>query len=65
MDKHIEIVSGEGETGTAEKYTGAKTARAIRARLTKERAGGDRWARVTINGERIDDDDDLDRVFSK
>lgn len=42
----INIVSGEGETGTVEAYTGKRTARAIKARLTKERCGGDRWARV-------------------
>ena len=44
--KPIQIVSGEGENGTAEDYTGAKTVRAIKARLTRERCGGDRWARV-------------------
>ena len=44
--KPLEIVSGEGENGTAEEYTGAKTVRAIKARLTRERCGGDRWARV-------------------
>lgn len=44
--KPLEIVSGEGETGTVEEYTGAKTVRAIKARLTRERCGGDRWARV-------------------
>ena len=30
--KQIQIVSGEGENGTAEDYTGAKTVRAIKAR---------------------------------
>jgi hypothetical protein len=44
--KPIEIVSGEGENGTREAYTGAKTVRAIKARLTRERCHGDRWARV-------------------
>ena len=44
--KPLEIVSGEGENGTSEIYTGAKTVRAIKARLTRERCGGDRWARV-------------------
>jgi hypothetical protein len=44
--KQIQIVSGEGENGTADDYTGARTVRAIRARLTRERSGGDRWARV-------------------
>ena len=44
--KPLEIVSGEGETGTPEEYTGPKSVRAIKARLTRERCGGDRWARV-------------------
>lgn len=40
------IVSGEGEEGTSENYEGAQTVKAIKTRLTKERCGGDRWARV-------------------
>jgi len=44
----IHIISGEGEQGTTEIYYGARTLRALRARLTRERAGGDRWARATI-----------------
>lgn len=44
--KPLEIVSGEGENGMSEIYTGAKTVRAIKARLTRERCGGDRWARL-------------------
>ena len=44
--KQIKIVSGEGEHGTVEEYDGAKTVRAIKARLTHERCNGDRWARV-------------------
>lgn len=44
--KPLQIVSGEGENGTAENYTGAKTVRAIKARLTRERCGCARWARV-------------------
>lgn len=47
--KPLEIVSGEGENGMVEIYTGAKTVRAIKARLTRERCGGDRWARVDTN----------------
>jgi|688.fasta_scaffold1925718_2 hypothetical protein len=39
------IVSGEGDLGTTELYTGKRTVRAIKARLTRERCGGDRWAR--------------------
>jgi hypothetical protein len=42
--KRIIILSGEGETGEIEEFTGKKTARAIKSRLTRERAGGDRWA---------------------
>lgn len=44
--KPLQIVSGCGERGEVEKYTGAKTVRAIKARLTRERCGGDCWARV-------------------
>lgn len=39
------IVSGEnGGRGTIELYTGKLTPRSVRARLTRERSGGDRWA---------------------
>jgi hypothetical protein len=51
--EEIEIVSGEGEIGTVEDYEGKRTIRAIKARLTKERCGGDRWAFVRVNGQRI------------
>lgn len=47
----IYIVSGEGERGTRVPYTGTPTARALRARLTRDRCGGDRWARVEIDAE--------------
>jgi hypothetical protein len=47
--KPLKIVSGEGENGTAQDYAGAKTVRAIKSRLTRERCGGDRWARVDTN----------------
>ena len=43
---NLKIVSGEGENGTTEDYKGAQTVRAIKARLTKERCGDDRWARI-------------------
>ena len=46
----VEIVSGEGEQGTVETYTGKMTWRAINARLRRERCGGDRWAYVMIDG---------------
>jgi hypothetical protein len=42
----IAIVSGEGEVGSAVIYRGARTQRAIKARLTRERCNGDRWARA-------------------
>ncbi len=48
-DHPIHIVSGEGTgPGTVELYTGKRTERAIKMRLTKERCGGDRWARASI-----------------
>jgi len=40
------ILSGEGEIGTYEMYEGKKTMSAIKSRLQKERAGGDRWAKA-------------------
>jgi len=45
----IEIISGEGEQGTVERYTGAPSVKAIKARLTRERSNGDRWARVQVS----------------
>jgi hypothetical protein len=44
----IRIVSGEGAVGTAEAYTGKRTVRALKARLTKECCNGDRWARAEV-----------------
>lgn len=44
----IRIVSGEGEVGTTEIYNGKRTLRAIKMRLTKERCGGDRWAKAKV-----------------
>ena len=46
--KTIWIVSGEGEQGTREQYSGKLTARALKLRLTRERRGGDRWARIEV-----------------
>ena len=51
--EEIEILSGEGEEGTREDYEGARTVKAIRARLTSERCGGDRWAILILDGERV------------
>jgi len=43
------IMSGEGDgPGTIERYEGARTAKAIRSRLSRERCHGDRWASVWI-----------------
>jgi len=42
----ITILSGEGESGTRELYTGKHTLRALKLRLTKERCNGDRWAKA-------------------
>ena len=44
----IRIVSGEGAVGTAEAYTGKRSVRALKARLTRERCNGDRWARAEV-----------------
>lgn len=48
-DVTIYIVSGEGSLGTKTKYTGKRTERALKMRLTKEQCGGDRWARAEIH----------------
>ena len=46
------IMSGEGTgAGTIERYYGARTERAIRSRLSRERCHGDRWAEVWIELE--------------
>ena len=50
----IFIISGEGEIGTREKYTGKKSARALRRRLTIEAANGERWSYAEIDGYRVD-----------
>lgn len=42
----LRIVSGEGAHGTVEPYTGTRTERAIKMRLTRERCDGQRWARA-------------------
>lgn len=55
----IHIVSGEGEEGTVEVYAGKRTARAIKMRLTRERCGGDRWARAVIYMHTADDGEDV------
>jgi hypothetical protein len=44
MEEEIRIISGEGEIGTVERYSGKHSERAIRLRLSRERCNGDRWA---------------------
>ncbi len=48
----IEVLSGEGEYGTLEKFEGVRTIGAVRAALRKERCGGDRWAILILDGQR-------------
>jgi hypothetical protein len=50
----IEIISGEGELGSIEDYTGKRTIRAIKLRLARERCGGDRWARARVYSHEAD-----------
>ena len=45
---NISIISGEGEVGTTDKYTGKRSLLAIKRRLTKERCHGDRWATAVV-----------------
>jgi len=65
LDSNIEIriVSGEGDVGGAEAYTGKRTIRALKSRLTRERCHGDRWARAEalVNAET----DDYPAVYSE
>lgn len=42
----IIILSGEGEIGTFELYTGKRTQRALKTKLKQESCDGDRWVRV-------------------
>jgi hypothetical protein len=44
----VRIVSGEGDIGHVEPYTGVRTIRAIKLRLECERLGGERWARASV-----------------
>ena len=62
----IEVVSGEGNIGTAEPFTGVKSLAAIRRRLNKEKVDT-RWAFVRIKTPenttwRFDGADYLERV---
>ena len=42
--KEILIIAGEGEFGGVDIYTGKRSERALKGRLTKERCHGDKWA---------------------
>jgi len=44
----IAILSGEGEVGTPELFTGKRTRLAITRRINQELCGGDRWAYAII-----------------
>ena len=44
----VAIFSGKGKRWVIEPHTGSPTRRAILARLTRERSGGDRWARAMV-----------------
>lgn len=49
------IASGEGAgAGKIERYYGARTERAIRSRLSRERCHGDRWASAYIELEGVE-----------
>lgn len=48
-EKDILIFSGEGIRGTWERYFGARTQKALRNKLSRERSGGDRWASAWID----------------
>jgi general stress protein YciG len=50
----IAIFSGEGEVGSWSEYTGKRTERALKAKLTRERSHGDRWAYAYIETDMMD-----------
>lgn len=50
-NEKIYIFSGEGEEGMREEYTGKRTLRALKIKLTKEKCKGDRWARAQFYDE--------------
>ena len=63
----VVIISGEGTgPGTIEPHNGLPTMRAIRARLTRERCGGDRWAHAiayVAEGEGVNVETDSPRSW--
>lgn len=42
------IYSGEGDSGTFERYFGVRSAKAVRSKLSRERCSGSRWASVWV-----------------
>lgn len=44
----IWILAGEGEEGRFKLYSGTRTLRALKMRITKEKVHGDRWARAYV-----------------
>lgn len=51
--KVIEVVSGKGELGVTELFTGRRTKLALIRRVKKERCGGDRWCYIKVDGVRL------------
>ena len=47
-ENEIHIVSGEGERGLAERYTGERTEQALTAHLAAERCHGDRCSFLAL-----------------
>ena len=52
----IVILSGEGSVGTFEEFTGKRTARSLKTKITKESCHGDRFVRVFASaGDKYED----------
>ena len=51
----IIILSGDSLSGTWERYRGERTNHALKLRLTKERANGERWASAWIEAKTVED----------
>ena len=52
--KEILIISGEGDFGDCEIYTGKRSERVLKSRLTRERCNGDRWASALLYAHETD-----------
>jgi len=55
LTKDVLIFSGEGTEGTWERYFGARTEKALRSKLSRERCHGDRWAQAWVLADRYSD----------